>query len=344
VKHEPKVAVIVVCYDSLKDLPDLCDSLDALLYKNIQPFFVINSPEDGSYEYLHKRKYAHVLKTGANLGYAGGNNYGANAVLEDGSYDYLFFLNPDTVIDENCIANLISHAGHNTILQPSILLHKDGKKTNIINTVGNPLHYLGFSYAGGNGQDFQATSDVREITIASGAAFFISVENWKTIGGFTEDFFMYHEDVDLSWKAQMAGFDILHVSKATVWHKYHFSKSKRKFYYVERNRLLFILMRFEVHTLVFTLPMHIFSELLSVVLSISQGWFGQKLKAWKGVFEMRSVIHAQRSFSATLRTRSDKQLVAKLSDKLRFSEVEGVGVVLFNAFSSLYWSLIKRII
>jgi len=110
---------------------------------------------------------------------------------------------------------------------------------------------------------------------------------WDDLGGFDTEFFAYHEDVDLCWRARQHGLKLRLVHAASVRHHYEFSRNAQKMYLMERNRLLFVLTTYESSTLALLallattfdaaqLPLPAAGRPLEVLL---QGWwrFGSKL-------------------------------------------------------------------
>lgn len=343
-KKNPLVAVIVVGYNSLKYLEDCLSSLKESSYKEFQVFFIDNNSTDGSVDYVRKTfPETKIIKSKQNLGFAAGNNLGIKLARRAGA-KYVFLLNPDTITDRNCLACLVNESEqHLAIYQPLVLLH-NGRKTNLINTAGNLLHYVGFSYVGGYEKTRDSFRDKREIAVASGAAFFAPTDAIEEIGGFDDNFFMYLEDTDLSWRLRLAGYSFQLVPQAVVWHKYSFSKNSRKFYFIERNRLLFLAKNYQLHTLILLLPILLVTELMMLCYSALGGWFVQKIRAdFSAVIELprtlkkRAVIQKKRSLS-------DRAVKRYFISELRFEEVTIPAMKLVNALYRYYWTVINPLI
>ena len=65
----------------------------------------------------------------------------------------------------------------------------------------------------------------------------IRAETFRELGGFAEELFMYHEDLELGWRAHLAGLHVVVDPGADVFHEYEFGRNPRKNYFIERNRL-----------------------------------------------------------------------------------------------------------
>ena len=204
------------------------------------------------------------------------------------------------------------------LVQAKIFIDNKDKK-HIINTVGNNIHYLGFGYCGhykeiDNGQFSKDT----EITYASGASLLIKKKVLDSIGMLDEKFFLYHEDLDLGWRARLFGFNIYLSNKAIVWHKYSFSKNKKKIYYLERNRLFFLLQNFELRTLCLILPAFLFIEIGLLFYSLLNGWFLLKLKSYIDVIKKIKIVIIHRKHIQKNRIVKDKELIKYLTDQIIF--------------------------
>lgn len=341
-KEKFRIAVIIVGFRSRQYLDDCLGSLKATKAA-ITTYFIDNGSSDGSAEHI-RAHYPEVVLTVSetNLGFATANNQ-VWAEVQKKPFDAVLLLNPDTVVDLDLFKELEAHYDENTIIQPLVLLHKDGKATQKINTEGNPLHYLGFSYAGGNETPLTRPTDIDTIPLASGAAVLIPVKALKKVGLFDDRFFCYHEDTDLSYRFHLAGYAIKCVRSAKVWHKYHFSRNTGKFYYLERNRHWVLLKNFQIKTLIIIAPMFLLTELFMLLNALLGGWIGGKLRAyWDEVHYLPEILRKRRTTQA-LRTISDKQLYPLITATLSFSEVDGTPVHIYNLLSKAYWNLVKHL-
>lgn len=170
-----------------------------------------------------------------NGGFAAGCNVGA-ARLDT---DIIFFLNPDTQIKDPNLFDSMRAMGDSDYAawMPYLLLGDSGK----VNSAGNALHISGLSWVNGldTSPDFEA--GVSRISAASGACLAVKRSWFNEIGGMSEEYFMYHEDLDFCARLQLAGGSIALVHEAFVNHNYDYGKGDYKWIYIERNRLMFAL-------------------------------------------------------------------------------------------------------
>jgi len=240
-----KIAVIIVSYNGQKYFSDLFASLREQTLPAEKIVIVDNNSQDDSVAYIQKNfSEATLIASKENLGFAGGNNLGIKKAFE-GNPDYIFMLNQDTVCDSRCLEILAKKAQTEDnffAAQPLIMCWPP--EDNLIQTSGNRLHFLGFGYSG-NYKEKAVSRLIRKIdqspAYLSGAALFIRSSVLKKIGLLDEDLFLYHEDTDLCWRAKLQGYSLKVFSEAVVYHKYTEAISRNRWFWSERNRLLFLL-------------------------------------------------------------------------------------------------------
>ena len=99
------------------------------------------------------------------------------------------------------------------------------------------------------------------------------------MGGFPAEFFMYHEDVDISVRLRSAGSAVGIEPAAVVIHDYEFSASAEKWLWLERNRLAFLVRTYPAALLALLAPALLATELALLLVAASGGWGAQKLRA-----------------------------------------------------------------
>ena len=341
--NQIKIAVIIVGFNSRKYLKECFESTLKALKKKGIIIFIDNCSTDDSLEWTAKNYPKIILiNSKKNLGFAEANNVAVRKAINL-HCQYLLLLNPDTVIHPESISKLIKSADNETILQPLILLHKNGQPTYKINTYGNIIHYLGFSYVGGYKLDYRNVQFDIDLSVASGAAMWIPVRIIKKIGLFDKGFFMYHEDLDFSWRSRLAGFKIRLISDSLVWHKYSYGRNLNKYYYAERNRIIFMLKNYQIRTLVLISPMFLLNELLINFHAIISGYFKYKLQSYLSVIRYLPVIWNFR-INKKANTKFDRDLIRYFSCQLDFSEMNIAGISFYNRILCWYWVLVRNIV
>jgi GT2 family glycosyltransferase len=332
------VAIVIVNWNGKKYLKDCLDSISKQNYKDYKVLFVDNNSSDDSWEITNKYKTIELIRNKDNYGFAGGNNVGIKKALLDG-YKYVVLVNYDTVVEKDWLGALVATMENHLeagACQSKILLYDSG----LINTTGNVLHYLGFSYCG-NYKKPTCPETTTAISLVSGASVIFRSETLQNVGLFDEDFYLYHEDVDLSWRIKEYGYSLLFEPKSIIHHKYSFSRNKKKLYYAERNRLIFTLKNYQLHTLILLAPAFFVTEFLMIIYSILGSWFSFKVKGYAVIIQSWGNIMAKRKSIQKDRVINDATLKKSFSKKLNFDEISSSLFAPLNLFYQIYWFLIK---
>jgi GT2 family glycosyltransferase len=273
-----------------------------------------------------------------NLGFAGGCNRGA----AEASGDVLVFLNPDTVVEPGALTQL-----GRTLADPAIgiamarlrLLDRPGA----LNSGGTVLHVSGLAWAGRFGEPAESIRSLEDLAAASGAALAIRRDTFAELGGFTEELFMYQEDVELSWRAHLAGLRVVVDPGADVLHEYEFGRHPSKIALLERNRLIFVLTAYSLRLLLLLGPMLALGELAMLALAARRRWFRSKLGGWWWLLRHARWLVRHRGETQRLRNVRDRELAHFLTPTLD-PKVASLprGIVFLNRLLGPYWSLARR--
>jgi GT2 family glycosyltransferase len=238
---------------------------------------VDNASADGTVDAVRElAPEAVVMETGANLGFAAACNRGA----EGATGELLCFLNPDAVVQPGWREAIEAplRDGRGWAAWQGLVTAEDGQ---IVNTGGGIVHFTGIAWAGGAGEPVAAGSgQASEPAFVSGACLALPRATFGEAGGFPDEFFLYHEDVDLSRRLRLRGGVLGVAQDARVDHDYEFEKGAAKWRYLERNRWATIIRTYPLALLLLLTPALWATELALVPVSIAGGWFGQKFRAW----------------------------------------------------------------
>lgn len=291
----PKIAIVYLSFHCEPYMDDVVSALKKITYpKDKLEFVIVDNPHPQygpSVRYIEEsvmplsgKELPHVtlLAQKENLGFAGGNNKGVEWAIEHG-FEYVFFHNNDGFPATNAFESLIEVMEGDKdigIAQSLMLLHPE---TDLVNSTGNSFHYLGFGYCNEYRTKFKNLDlpAVKEISYASGAALMARVDLIKKFGSWDHDFFLYHEDLEWSFRLRAAGYKIVLVSDSIFYHKYQFSRSIEKFYWMERNRFGVMLMFFRWPTLLLLLPMAVVLEVGLWLFAWKGGWVDKRVKVYK---------------------------------------------------------------
>jgi GT2 family glycosyltransferase len=205
-----KLIAVVLNWNGGEDTVDALESLGV-----IPAICVDNGSTDGSDALVAARlPDVELLQTGANLGFAAGNNVGIRRALEQGA-DWVLLLNNDAAAEP----------GLATALERAALARPDAGllACKIVFDDGGGVQYAGSSFnarLGYSGRVQTKGADVlREVGRADGAALAVSRVALERVGLLDEALFMYVEDVEWSLRIRRAGFAVVFVPDARVRHK-----------------------------------------------------------------------------------------------------------------------------
>jgi hypothetical protein len=238
------VSIITVNYNQPQATIELLLSLNKYASKNVEIIVVDNASKvNHELEFKSINPSLIFIRTEKNLGFAGGNNLGIN--LAKG--DFIFLLNNDTEVSDDCLETMIAEFKTNTkigLLSPLILYHDD---KSIIQYAGyTPLNYL----TARNSQVGQFEKNIGQYDNVSyetgfchGAAIMCRKSDLLKAGLMDESYFLYYEELDWCEKFKRIDKTINFTGKTFIYHKESLSvgkESKIKTYFLTRNRMLFI--------------------------------------------------------------------------------------------------------
>lgn len=209
---------------------NLSSCLDSLLNQSCATEIIVveNGSTDRSLTILSsKYETVTVLAQSKNLGFAGGVNIGLRYAIEKG-YEYVALFNNDAVANINWLEHLIKQLDlHSDVGITTCKLLTTDKIA--IDSSGELYTSWGLPYPRGRDErDLSKYDNELEIFGASGGASLYRIEMLKEIGLFDEDFFAYYEDVDLSFRAQLAGWKVRYEPKAEAYHQIGATSGKIK--------------------------------------------------------------------------------------------------------------------
>lgn len=213
-----RVAVVVPNWNGEAFLGECLASLAAQTLEH-RAIVVDNGSVDGSVE-LVRREHPEVelVLLERNQGFAGGVNRGFETALAGGD-ELVALLNNDAVADTRWLQHLVetAQAHPEAGIVSAKLLSWDRRH---LDSTGDCYSVWGLPYPRGRGElDVGQYDDDVELFAASGGASLYRADLLRSVGTFDEDFFAYFEDVDLSFRAQLAGRPVVFAPAARVYHR-----------------------------------------------------------------------------------------------------------------------------
>ncbi|KKR54656.1 MAG: hypothetical protein UT91_C0011G0021 [Parcubacteria group bacterium GW2011_GWA2_40_23] len=315
-------------------------------------YIVDNAATEQTLKYLDSNCPSATVIPRPDGNYAAGNNAGIGQARKDGC-EYFVIVNMDVAFDNDWLSELVKALEFDTeigIAQSKVLLYeKDKLGNNLINSLGNSFHYLGFGFTDGYQQIVESTEQkVTEIKgYASGCSLIIKKAVLDKIGTYDEEYYMYHDDLELSWRAKLAGYKIVLANKSIIYHKYEFKRSVLMLYYLERNRFLAIFTYYRIRTLLLILPALLFLEVGMWLYAGMRGWLKTKIrvagyflrpKSWNHIIQRRNAVNAYRK-------KTDKEMLADFKARVEFQEIDNPLLkYIGNPILNSYFNLIKKLI
>lgn len=215
--HPPFFSVLIPNFNGIRHLPDLFAGLNSQLFTDFETIFADDASSDDSVQWIQENaRQARILASRENKGFVASVNLAARAARGR----FIVLINNDTQPAPEFLAELAkticSHprAG---IVAAKLLLFQERDR---IHTAGDMMGRDGIARNRGvwtidSGQFDNAV----DVFGGCGGAMAVRRELWEALDGFDEEFWMYIEDVDFSFRAQLLGWHAVFAPAAHVYHK-----------------------------------------------------------------------------------------------------------------------------
>lgn len=334
-ERSPKVTVIIVCHNDGRWLPRCLESVRAqTLFDDLEVIIADNASSDGTEQFARKLiagwPRATVLSTGGDNGFG----VACNRAAQRATGRYLFFLNPDLWLEQDCLQQLLETAERTgaAAVGGAVLEYND----DTVQAWG--CH--GFDLFG-NAIPARGRQVIEPLFMV--ACFqFIRREVFERVGMMDERFFMYGEELDVAWRIWIAGERIVHAPNARIHHRgavnvnpsaearpaEHRTSAQKRFL-ANRNRLL-TLAKNSQHVLGLLLVPSALLVLLEglLVWVMTRQWSlarATSLNALADAWRLRGHVRRQRRFIRTFRRRGDFWMLRFLRFGFgRYEEIEKI--------------------
>ena len=278
---DPEVSVVVVTWNGRHHLDACLDALAAQRGVRAEVILVDNGSTDDTVAHVRSgHPGVRLVALNENRGFAGGNNAGA----AEARAPIVAFLNNDTAADPGWLKALLGGldraAGFALATSRIVYMHDP----QVIDSAGDGFLRAGGAFKRLHGMRAADAAEPSEVFGVCGAACLMPKAVFDELGGFDEDFFASHEDVDLSYRARLRGYRVRYVPDAVVLH--HGSAtlgrlSSRAIYYGQRNLEWVYLKNSPSSVLLRTAPAHLVYNLAAAAYFVrgGQGWTFVRAKA-----------------------------------------------------------------
>lgn len=240
------VVIILVNFNGSDDTIDCIISLNGLTYKNYEIVVVDNCSSDDSIEDLERAKAIYhftLLKSNENKGFSTGNNIGIRYALEHNA-DYIWILNNDTLVEPGALEKLLTGFTYDKKCGITIGKIFFEQNRNIVWYAGGAFDpWTARTEHWNYGRIETSKQSICNVTFATGCCMLVSRQAIEKVGLFDEDYFLYEEDVDYSYRMTTQGYKMVYVPEAVIFHKVSASTGQASSvsqYYSIRNKYLLI--------------------------------------------------------------------------------------------------------
>ena len=279
-----KLSVVIVNYNVCYYLEQCINSLErALRGIEAEIFVVDNHSRDGSVAYLHKRFGTRIrlIESNHNLGFARANN----TAIRQSRGRYVLLLNPDTIVDENAIKKVLDFMDKNPKAGGvGVMMQNSDGTIARESRRGLPTPFVSFMKMCGFTRKYYMSHLSWErpgkSEVISGAFCMIRRKVLDEVGMLDKDFFMYGEDIDLSYRVLKGGYENWYVP-AHILHYKGESTQKSSFGYVHvfyRAMLIFFRKHYGHLSFLITIPIR-FAIYLRAILALFQMQYKRMLKS-----------------------------------------------------------------
>lgn len=218
---EPYVYIIVLNWNGLPDTLACLRSLSNIRYENYRVCVVDNASTDASVATIRSEfPQVEIIENERNLRFAEGNNVGIRHALAQGAV-YVLLLNNDTTVDPGLLQALVPAAEAETEVgmvgpkiyyfdQPDLIWSAGGE----ISFWKGKIHHRGLRQ-----KDSEKFDRVAEVDYLTACALLVKRAVIERVGLLDPEYYIYVEDADWCERARRAGFKLLYVPGARVWHK-----------------------------------------------------------------------------------------------------------------------------
>jgi GT2 family glycosyltransferase len=327
----PVTAVVVTYREPELGRPAI-ESLERQTTPPAELLVVANDPDASGFESSLPMR---VLRPGGNLGYPSS----CNVAAAEATQPWLFFLNPDSEAAPDCLERLLAAAGERTAIVGAQVLLPDGR----VNAGDNPVHVTGLSWSGRYREPAEH-GPPRETAAVSGAALVTRTDVFRELGGHCPAFFLYVDDTDMAWRARLAGWKVVFCPEATVSHDYEFDKGVAKWRHLEHNREWMVLSNYSAWTLALLAPMLLAAEAGIALQARRDGWWPQKLGAWRDLVRGRRELAQWRRRVQAQRAVGDGAIVAGMQGEMHTPLVASPMLGRVNPWMERYRRAVARLL
>jgi len=227
--YNPKIAIVVLNLNGREVLDGCLNSIQRLAYPNYAVIVVDNNSCDGSQAFVADTFPGVVLiQNKNNVGVPEGQNIGIRAALQSGA-DYVFTINNDTVLDRNVLVELANTLEQDKTIGAAGPLLCSMKDTTAIDYGCANIDWNTGTIVRSHVDETGVLTKIADVDYVS--FFFADPKVLESVGLFNKKYFAYWEDADLCFRLKKAGYRVVCISTARVWHKQSYTARRMSGFY-----------------------------------------------------------------------------------------------------------------
>lgn len=297
-------SIIIVNWNGKRFLRDCLRSLYSQSVTDFEIILVDNGSTDDSQSFVRNKFPAvNLIPLSKNIGFSPANNIG----ISHSKAKYIITLNNDTTAAMDWLENLLVVAERETVaMVASKMIYDVGDRT-LIDSVGLRVCKNGLGINVGNGETDRGQYDnLTEVFAPCAGAALYRRKMLEEIGMFDTDYFAYYEDLDLGWRARLAGKRCKPAPDAVVYHHHSGSSSGKKDYFLHRNKIF---------TLIKNLPKKLFLKYFPEIVSTDIMASAYSIISGNEFLTLQAKIDALKLLPKMWHKRKRIQAHKKISDK-----------------------------
>lgn len=279
VKKMEKLSVIIPNYNGIQYMKGCLESLEKQTMKEFETIVVDNGSQDGSIEFIEKEyPWVRIVPLKENYGFCGAVNIG----IREAKTDYVLLLNNDTEAEPEFVEQLYQGIRQKSNAFSGGAMMVQFHDRNRIDDAGDEYSALGWAYARGKGKPVEKYEKEKKVFSACAGAAIYRKKLIQELGYLDEEHFAYLEDMDLGYRARIAGYENWYFPKAKVYHIGSGTTGSRynqfKIRYSSRNNIYMLRKNMPFLQLIINLPFLILGFLAKFLFFCAKG-FGKEYAA-----------------------------------------------------------------
>lgn len=306
------VSIIILNYNGGNVIMECLESVFRNTSCKKEIILVDNCSTDTS-QYNCKKEFPEIIliQNNKNIGMTA-----RNIGLKKAKGNFIVFLDSDTLVENNWLDYLIkSYKDHGEgLYQPKIL---EKERQNVISSCGNMINIFGFGYTRGRGEiDNGQHDNFIKTGFTAGACTFSSASVMEKIGDIDSIFFAYHDDVDYGWRAALLGIPSYFEPHSVIYHQVSSTLkwSKKKYFLIERNRLICLITLYSTKTLVKIFPLIMLVEIGVFLFFLKKGMPKTKINSYLSIGKLYKNLRERKKKISETRIYDDKTIIQNFSD------------------------------